>query len=135
MDVPVITLKQAEKAVRKYSFRIKKSKFYSKKDQEKADKFEEKHGFRYEDCWNLETSIALFILPRLVHLRDTTHGYPGEFAGEADGMEKWEKILNEMIYGFYIYVTKDPMNWSDEDKKNWFRAKCWLCRYFCDLWD
>lgn len=135
MDVPVITLKQAEKAVKKYSFRIKKGKFYSKKDQKRADKFEEKHGFRYEDCWNLEASIALFILPRLVQLRDTTHGYPSEFAGEVNGMEKWEKILNEMIYGFYLYVTKDRFDWTDEDKQIWFRAKCWLCRYFCDLWD
>lgn len=135
MNVPVITLKEAEKAVRKHSFRIKKGKFYSKKQQKKADKFEEKHGFRYEDAWNLESSIACFILPRLVQLRDTTHGYPSEFVSEEDGAKKWEQILNEMIYGFYIYVTKDSIFWNDEDKKAWFTAKCWFCRYFENLWD
>lgn len=135
MNVPVITLKEAEKAVRKHKFQVKKGKFYSKKQQKKADKFEEKHGFRYEDAWNLDHSIACFVLPRLVQLRDTTHGYPSEFVKEADGAKKWEKILNEMIYGFYIYVTKDHVNWTDEDKKIWFTTKCWFCKYFENLWD
>ena len=135
MDVPVITLKQAEKAVRKHQFKIKAGKFYSKKRQKKADDFEKKHGFRYEDSWNLDNSIACYILPRLVWLRDTTHGYPSEFVKEKDGAKEWEKILNEMIYGFYLYVSKDSALWDDDEKKIWLRAKCWFIKYYSNLWD
>ena len=134
MEVPVITLKQAEKAVKKNQFRIKAGKFFSKKRQKEADKFESKHGFRYEDACQLDHSIACFILPRLVQLRDTTHGYPAIFVGNG-GEQEWEKTLNEMIYGFYLYVVKDWIDWTDEDKKIWFRAKCWFCKHYEDLWD
>ena len=137
MSVPVITRKMAEKAVKENDFKIKKGKLYSKKRAKKADKFEEKHGFRYEDAWNLDGAIARFILPRLVQLRDTSHGHPAEFAdlGSDEGQKEWERILNEMINGFYLYVTKDWYDWTDEDKKVWFRAKSYFCRYFENLWD
>lgn len=139
MDVPVITLKQAEKAVKEHTFKIKEGRFYSEKDEKRANKFEKKHGFRYEDSWNLDNSIALFILPRLIHLRDTQHGFPTYFEEtygvEGGGAAAWERVLNEMIYGFYLYITKDRLDWTDEDKKIWFRTKCWLCRYYENLWD
>lgn len=135
MKVPKISLKEAEKAVKKASFKIEAGELYSKKRQKKADKFEKKHGFRYEDAWNLDNSIACFILPRLIQLRDTTCGYPGSFVVEENGFEKWQEILNEMIYGFYIYVVKDSLFWDDEDKKAWFRAKCWFIKYYESLWD
>lgn len=138
MSVPKITLKQAEKAVKKNHFKISESG-YSKKYVKKADKFERKHGFRYEDAWNLDHAIACFILPRLVQLRDTQHGYPVYFGHnyptEEEAIAAWNNVLNEMIYGFYIYVTKDEVFWGDEDKIAWDRAKSWLCRYFSSLWD
>lgn len=110
MSIPKITLKQAEKAVKKNHFKISESG-YSKKYVKKADRFERKHGFRYEDAWNLDHAIACFILPRLVQLRDTQHGYPAYFEHnyptEEEAVAAWDDVLNEMIYGFYIYVTKD----------------------------
>lgn len=134
-EIPRITLEQAEKAVRKHKFEIKAGDgIYTKKDQKKADDFEKKHGFRYEDAWNLDHAIAVFVLPRLVQLRDTAHGYPAEFIDNGD-YEAWLKTLDQIIYGFYIYVTKDLIFWDDEDKKIWFRAKSLFCRHFSGLWD
>jgi len=130
--VPRITLEQAEKAVRKHKFEIKAGDgIYTKKDQKKADDFEKEHGFRYEDAWNLDHAIATFILPRLVQLRDTTHGYPVGLTNK----EEWLKTLDQIIFGFYIYVTKDLIFWDDEDNKIWFRAKALFCKHFSGLWD
>ena len=138
IEVPVISLKEAKKAVKKYSFRVEEGNLYSKKDEKKADKFEKKNGFRYEECWNLDSSIALFILPRLCFLRDNLNCYPGtllsECSDEDEAVKYWNKILNEMIYGFYIYVSKDDYFWTDEEKMIWQRAKSWFCKYFESLW-
>lgn len=134
-QVPRIPRKEAERVVKKHKFEIKEDGvIYTKKDQKKADKFEEKHGFRYEDAWNLDHAMAVFVLPRLVQLRDTAHGYPTYFIDNG-GYEAWLKTLDEIIYGFYLYVAKDLVFWDDEDKKVWFRAKALFCKFWESLWD
>ena len=127
MKIPKITLKQAEKAVKKYSFEVCKERGYSKKEIKKAKKFKKKHGFRYEEVWNLDNSIACYILPRLVQLRDVHYGFPNSMLEKPQDCadkelnkkanKKWNKILNKMIYAFYLYIVRDEYELSNEEKE------------------
>lgn len=148
MKVPKITSKQAEEAVKKHSFKIDASHKFSKKRIKKADKFEKKHGFRYEDAWNLDHAIALFILPRLVQLRDVGCGIPCEFLvydengnpvcnKETDKLaaKKWRKTLNKMIYAFYLIVTDDFIKPDSDESKAVNEGLDLFREYYFDLWD
>ena len=35
------------------------------------------NGFFFEECWNLDVTLAALILPRLIHFRDSHCGAPG----------------------------------------------------------
>lgn len=74
------------------------------------------------DTWNMNSTLAIIILPMLKQLRDTKNGSPGtmpafnqtsnqsqgcfDFYGEGDelaweeGHKQWKAILDEMIWGF-----------------------------------
>ena len=143
MTIPKITRKEAERVVKKYSFKIDKGRHYSKKRIKKANKFEKKHGFRYEDVWNLDNAIACFILPRLVQLRDIHHGVPHSFVKgnafeersieEAD--KKWTETLDKIIYGFYLYITKELYEMNKEEKELFNEAISLFKEVFTSLWD
>lgn len=145
MKIPKITLKEAEKVVKEHSFKIDKNGHYSKKRIKKADKFEKKHGFRYEDVWDLDNVIACFVLPRLVRLRDVHYGVPqaffkdneSEFKGltvkEAD--KKWTETLNKIIYAFYLYITKESYEWQGEEEKIVEEGLDLFRTHFGALWD
>lgn len=59
-------------------------------------------GWADTDIWNLETTAAEWILPRLKALRENTIGYPTEL----ESFESWEAILDEMIFGFEFYLKE-----------------------------
>ena len=146
MEIKKITLKQAEQAVKKHSFKIdKKHGHYDKKTIKKANKFEKKHGFRYEDAWDLDNAIACFILPRLIQLRDTRRGYPASFIKDLSGNptkeqdeiadKEWNNILNKIIYAFYIYITIEFYK-VDKEKTEIVEEGLDLFRkYFSSFWD
>lgn len=82
-------------------------------------RFKEKYGFHFEEIWNLDTEFAYFILVRLVHYRKVALGVPCNFlsgtdkygnVGPAPGnvdYKRWCTVLDKMIRGFYLYLTKD----------------------------
>lgn len=145
MSVPKITLKQAEKAVKEYGFKICKKAGYSKKRIKKADKFEKKHGFRYEEVWNLDQAASCWLLPRLVQLRDVGVGFPGYLLPSAElasdkkenkkAMKKWRKILNKMIYGFYLNITKEWYEMTPEEREMVDEGVKLFAENFDQLWD
>lgn len=49
------------------------------------------NDFYYEECWNLDVSIAALILPRLIHFRDSYSGVPLMFIK----YDKQSNIINE----------------------------------------
>ena len=57
------------------------------------------------DTWNLDHTIASFILPRLKLFKKLGNGYPGH--GEMDTPEKWNKALDKMINAFELIATAD----------------------------
>ena len=62
---------------------------------EKYYKQYKKNGFDDTETWNLDRSIALFILPRLKRFKEVTNGCPG-YTTE----RKWKKTLDKMIFAF-----------------------------------
>lgn len=58
-----------------------------------------------KDIWNLDVSIAEFILPRLKLFKKKIISYPGY--GEMDTPEKWDKALDKMILAFEYILDDD----------------------------
>ena len=72
----------------------------------------------YSDLWNLDITIANFVLPRLKKFKEKNDGYPGR--EEMDTPEKWNEALDKMILAFE-YVIHEFDWWIDtEIKKSHF---------------
>lgn len=141
----------AEKVKKSQPYNIQKDPEQKKKRKRKAQKFYKKYGFRYEECWNLDHTLAVYILPRLAYLRDNSISYPGNLAtynefGEliAEGYEVWQNCLNKMILAFEHIIDEDLGNepsfinnkevWEkwNKEKEEGFKL---FGRYFQALWD
>ena len=91
-------------------------------------------GFDDTETWNLDVTLAKFIVPRLKRFKELNNGYPAHFKAK----EEWDVILNEMIEGFELYEDKWKCN-SDQNITNLEeykrkRAVKLLGEYFYDLW-
>ena len=47
------------------------------------------------DTWSMDHTLAPIILPMLVQLKATNHGYPADLTEK-----KWDSIMDEMIWAF-----------------------------------
>jgi hypothetical protein len=90
----------------------------------------EERGFSDSEIWNLDETIAEFILPRLIYYRDNLTGTPSSYtqkfkeSGEiteedskkAD--EAWERDLDKMIVAFQLIYGNDgtDSDWEERDK-------------------
>lgn len=80
-------------------------------------------GFDDTECWNLDTTILQFVLPRLKRFRECTIGYPPEFKT----LEEWQECLDKMIVAIEHIID----NTNDEkDYENFELFK----KYFFNLW-
>ena len=116
------------------------------------------------DTWSMDDTLAPIILPMLRQLKETKHGAPnvdwedvprelrpsGEELhaynknGETDPkfFERWDWVLDEMIYAFDCKANKDDVHMRFEDQKeikkeqkrisNGFRL---FGKYYEALWD
>jgi len=84
------------------------------------------------DTWSLDHTLAIIILPALIQLKHTKHGIPSEFCDDhaADyqtqqsfdfmrddedkvivkGEEKWNEVLDKMIWSFQQLALEDYDN-------------------------
>lgn len=68
------------------------------------------------DTWSLDHTLALIILPGLQQLKDTNHGYPSvdnedlptACLKDASGEERWEWVMDEMIWAFNEIANDYP---------------------------
>jgi hypothetical protein len=74
-----------------------------KKSKKRLKKQIKERGFDESETWNLDETIARFILPRLKYFRDTTMGHPGDYKT----YELWQKDIDIMIRAFEIVVEND----------------------------
>jgi len=94
-------------------------------------------GFGDDEVWNLDVTIAEFILPRLKRLREIQHGFPAclDKDGEDLGAVEWDRRLDSMIEAFIIISNEcywdmdSEMNKVVKEGLNYFRE------HFFDLWD
>lgn len=88
-------------------------------------------GFDDSECWNLDNTLAQFLVPRLKVFKENTNSYPGTLESE-----EWDAILQEMIDGFEIAANPDLCYGEDEENnKKRDRAVHLLSEYFNHLWD
>lgn len=139
----------SKKRWRKLAFKIRRNGAYNlnkgphveQEYKDKANDFEKKYGFRYEETWNLDHSIACYVLPRLAYLRSHTHGYPSGLAVWnddkteiiVDGYEAWLNILDKMIDAFEIVALKEEPDLNDQAVID--EGLRLFAQYFCHLWD
>lgn len=102
-----------------------------------------KQGFDETETWNLDHTIARFIYPRLKYFSEINNGYPAEDDMDDD---KWNKILEKMLFSFSFYAQDDYSDMIDkyvkknnkqELQKFYDRINEGLelfVKYFCDLW-
>lgn len=64
-----------------------------------------------KELFNLDITIAEFILPRLIAFKNASDSYPGDLS-----RKKWEKILDKMIVAFEI-ISKDSDYFLLNNKK------------------
>jgi hypothetical protein len=86
------------------------------------------------EVWNLYGHAALFILPRLKHLRASCVGYPAIF--ESD--KEWDDILGQMIEAFEIVLMEDRPYIGEEAKALDAKIENGLAlfaKYYMNLWD
>ena len=103
------------------------------------DEFVEKWGFSYNDIWDLDKTIVMFILPRMAYYREHCTGYPSDFAEvaedgftvlkEEEAAENWNHILDTICEGLHCYLETD-FDESEEKHEKWNAAKKFLFDYF-----
>lgn len=102
------------------------------------------NDFFFEECWNLDATLSALILPRLIHFRDNHCGAPGclfeydeegNILNEEEGCQKWERILDKMIWAFYLYISADSLYRTEEQKQQINEGLKLFAQYFQSLWD
>jgi len=71
--------------------------------------------YHYYDTWSLDHTLALIIVPGLKQLKATNHGYghvddedlPTVCLKDASGEERWEWLMDEMIWAFEQHGDED----------------------------
>lgn len=69
-----------------------------------------------KECWNLDRTIAEFVIPRLKVFKRDSDCYPDY--GDVDSSEKWMEILDKMILGFEYILENDTWWINDPRYKN-----------------
>lgn len=87
-------------------------------------------GFSDDDLWNLDKTIAEFILPRLKRFKEIQCGHPSEMTEK-----EWKETLDKMIYAFE--ETKNQFTpISEQYKRDKIREGLKLFIYYYEgLWD
>jgi len=85
--------------------------------------------FSNKELWDLDHTMATFILPRLIKFREINQGHPGNLKTQ----EQWNEILDKMIYSFQRIV--DGADAIDEQSHDNIDEGLQLFgKYFRSLW-
>ena len=83
----------------------------NEKDSEKYKKQRIERGFDDTETYNLFTTIAQFVLPRLKRFKEVNDSYPNKMT-----FEEWDEILDKMIQSFEL-ITQDNFDIQRDDEK------------------
>lgn len=115
-----------------------KSLYLLKENDNRIEEFKkqkEKYGFSDDETWSLDSSITLFILPRLKRFREIIDDV-GSYPVNLKSKENWLKILDKIIYSFEIIFKewKNGESISIEEQKKKNEGLKLFAEYFEDLW-
>lgn len=87
-------------------------------------------GFRASDFFSLDYSLACYIYSHLCYFRDYC------MIGSPCGliMEEWTKIINQMIKGFKLYITKNNIKITKTKRKKIQKSFYLFAQWFPHLW-
>lgn len=83
-----------------------------------------------EETWNLDQTIARFIIPRLKLFKEVKDCYPRQF----ERIEEWNVILDKMLDAFSVIATKTFLERSDSETKIVNEGLDLFRKHFNDLW-
>jgi len=116
-----------------YCFRPMRIKdlFYAIKRKIKSVKY----GFDISDTWSLDYSLAEWLYPRLMYLKDNTISYPCDME-----YKEWLEILDIIAtkIGKYLFTIKNIEASLEDEKKaysEYKEAMGMVHKYLHDLWD
>ena len=87
------------------------------------------NGFDDTETWSLKTTIAKFVLPRLKWFKERHFDNPWDIT-----FEKWDEILDNMIFSFEYYAKDEWKPISDEEFKRVEEGMKLFGEYYGDLW-
>ena len=90
-------------------------------------------GWDDSETWNLDHSIAVLLLPRLIRFKELNNGHPGQFSS----MEEWNAVLDDVIYCFEFYAGGGPYDLNGEegwDKERAAKGLKAFVEFYNDLW-
>ena len=106
--------------------RLEKRKILFKKQRKER-------GWDDSETWSMDSTISKFVCLRLKRFKEVKCGYPGFLSS----MEKWDEILDHIIYAMEV-LSNDKLHYGcDLNQKEWKRVQkgCNLFgKYFQDLW-
>lgn len=90
-------------------------------------------GFDDTELWDLDDTIARFVLPRLKAFRNYTKGYPQDFSS----FEEWQAAIDKMIRAHEIKILEQEMFIDDNEKlvKEMKEGYNLYFEYHSHLWD
>jgi len=120
------------------------------------------------DTWNMDHTLALLIVPMLKQLKETKHGAPNvdcidvpmklqptqlevvryreEGKTDKNFFERWDYVIDEMIWAFEQIIDEDNESqfWNDKEfdiqgfekhQKRIENGTKLFGKYYCSLWD
>lgn len=98
----------------------------------KYKKQRKERGFDDTELWNLDETMAAFMLPRLKRFKKITHSYPPDLTPE-----QWDKKLDKMIEAFELicdskWETIQELRKEEKIIKKGLKV---FFKYYRDLWD
>lgn len=93
----------------------------------KAQRLE--RGFDDSETWSLDSTIAKFILPRLIRFKEINAGYPGTVSEQ-----EWDDILDRMILAFSLLASDAAFVTAKEDQEKIDEGLALFAKWYQHLW-
>ena len=109
------------------------------------------------DVWSLDYTLATIIHPALIRLKEINHGYPElweegmvtshnydrqlhfKFIDEEVErkylLNKWELIMDKMIYAFEMIKKDNAIYWTNEEAEKVDEGLILFGKHYQSLWD
>lgn len=86
-------------------------------------------GWDDSDTWSLDSTIAEFVLPRLIRFKELNNGHPGNLT-----WDEWNNILDDMIWSMQAIVDDKQYNYDKETDERIQKGLDLFGEYFLGLW-